>query len=138
MPSYTRTAGGDIYPMRFVTIDLTIPNSFRVVQATAGTGSHGDPPYGISQEGQRRIDYVAGTDSRAAALGEDLNIHGAPAKDVLLMVNGTVTQGDHLKSDSTGMGVSTTTAGDWIGAIAMANGVAGQAIPVQVVAPHLY
>jgi len=57
---------------------------------------------------------------------------------VLLMVNGTVTQGDSLKSDSTGMGVSTTTAGDWIGAIAMANGVAGQAIPVQTVDPHLY
>jgi hypothetical protein len=137
MPSFTRTAGGDIYPMRFVTIDLTVANSFRVVQATAGSGSHGDPPYGISQRGQRRIDYVS-SDGKAAILGEDLQIYGPPDKDVLLMVNGTVTQGDMLKSDSTGMGVSTTTAADWIGAIAMANGVAGQAIPVQCVGPHLY
>jgi hypothetical protein len=128
MPSYTRTANGDIYPMRFVKIDTTTP--FRVLQATAG-----DKIYGISQEGQRRIDYVAGTDSRAAAAGEDLNIHGPPAKDVLLMLGGTVTQGDSLKSDAAGMGVVTTTTGDWVGAIAMASGVAGQAIPVQTVDP---
>jgi hypothetical protein len=131
MPSYTRTASADIYPMRFVKIDTTTP--FHVLQATAG-----DKIYGISQEGQRRIDYVAGTDSRAAAAGEDLNIHGPPEKDVLLMLGGTVTQGDSLKSDASGFGVTTTSTGDWIGAIAMASGVSGQAIPVQTVPPTQY
>lgn len=133
MPSFTRTANGDIYPMRFVKQDTTAGNNFKVLQATAG-----DKTYGISQEGQRRIDYVAGTDSRAAAAGEDLNIHGPPEKDVLLILGGTVTTGDSLKSDASGQGVTTTNTGDFIGAIAMASGTSGQAIPVQVIFPTQY
>jgi hypothetical protein len=128
MPSYTKTANGDIYPMRFVKLDTTAYG--RVLQCGAG-----DQVYGISQEGQRRIDYVS-AGSQAAIAGEDLNIHGPPAKDVLLMLGGSVTIGDRLKSDAAGMGVVTTTPQDEVGAIAQATGVSGQAIPVEVQAPN--
>jgi len=128
MSSFTRTADGDIYPMRFTTI-VGISAEGRVLQAVAGSR-----PYGISQVGARRVDYIDST-GRAAIAGEDLNIHGPPEKDVLLQINGTVTRGDFLKPDATGMGITTTTQTDIVGAVAMVSGVAGQAILVEVIAP---
>ena len=65
-----------------------------------------------------RVDYItATTDNGAALIGEDLDIYGPPDKDILLIIGGTVTTGDSLKSDANGQGVTTTSTGDWVGAL---------------------
>jgi hypothetical protein len=50
-----------------------------------------------------------------------------------LQLGGAVTRGDRLTSDANGKGVTTVTAGDILGAIALANGVADDIIPVIVI-----
>lgn len=127
MPSYTRVANGNISPCRFVTQDTS--NVGKVTQATAG-----QQVYGISQEGTRRVPGDIGLDDGFCAIaGENLNIYGPPAKDVLLKLGGTVTIGDRLKSDGSGQGVSTTTPADEVGAIALQSGVSGDLVRVQCV-----
>ncbi len=131
MPSYTKVANGNVAPSRFVKLDTTTEG--RVLQATAG-----DKIYGISQQGTRNTPYGALDDGFAAIAGENLNIYGPPEKDVLLELGGTVTRGDSLKSDANGKGVTTTSTGDWIGAIALDSGATGDLIPIQTIPPTQY
>lgn len=137
MPSFTKVSNGNIAPCRFVTIATTAKD--RVTQATAGSGSAGDPPYGISGTGTRnRPSSLANDDGFIAIAGENVLVWGNPEKDVFLELGGTVTAGDSLKSDANGKGLTTTTANDWIGAIAMESGVSGDLVRVQVVPQRLY
>lgn len=133
MPSYSKCANGNIAPSRFVKIDTTAGVKDRVLQATAG-----DKIYGISFVGTRNAPYAPLDDGYIAIAGEFLSIYGPSAKDVRLELGGTVTQGDSLKSDANGKGVTTTSTGDWIGAIAMDAGVSGDVIRVQVIPPTQY
>ncbi len=127
-PSFTRVAGGNIKPSRFVTISTTVRG--RVTQTTTGAQIHG-----ISQEGTRNTPYSSLDDGYAAIAGENIRIYGPPNKDVLLVIGGTVTAGDRLKSDTDGKGVVTITNLEEYGAIAMVDGVLNDVIPVQCVGP---
>jgi hypothetical protein len=66
---------------------------------------------------------IAGENFRLYQAGRDLE---AP-----LMLGGTVAAGDLLTSDANGHGITTTTAGQFIGAQAMMAGVANQVISVK-------
>jgi hypothetical protein len=130
MPSFTRVANGNIKPYRFVT-QVGAPVG-QVLQCGAGGKC-----YGISGEGNRRVSGDIGLDDGFAAVaGENVNIYGPPHKDVLLVMNGTCSIGDRIKSDTDGGGLTTVTNLDEYGAIAdEAATVVGQLIRVQVVPP---
>lgn len=126
MPSYTKRAGGSIKPMRFVALDTSNPG--RVTQAGAGAQI-----YGVSGVGKRYAPYASLDDGYHAVAGENAIVHGPPEKDVSLVLGGTVTTGQFIKSDANGEGVASTADQEDVGAIAMADGVAGDAIPVQLI-----
>lgn len=129
MESFSKVAAGSISPSRFV------KTAGQADGKCAQCGA-GDQIYGISQTGTRNTPYGSLDDGFAAIAGENVRIYGPPQKDVMLQVAGTVFDGDRLKSDANGMGVTTTTANDEVGAIASANGVAYQLIPVQCIGPQ--
>ena len=133
MPSYTKVAAGNIIPCRFVKLDTTAPGT--VLQAGAGTR-----PYGISHPGTRNIpgDGLGMDDGYLAISGENVAIHGPPAKDVMLQLGGTVDEGDFIMPSTNGLGIVVAANNDIYGAIAMKAGAAGDLIPVQVVAPSYY
>lgn len=128
MPSYSRVANGNIKPYRFVKQDTTAVG--RVLQCTGNT----DSIFGVSQEGTHLLPGDLGIDDGFAAVaGENLNVYGPPAKDIILCIGGTVTQGDRLTSEADGRGVSTTTTGQEWGAVALMSGVSGDLIRAQLV-----
>ena len=121
---YPSVAGGTIAPARFVKQSTTADNT--VLQAAAG-----DPIVGISQKGTRRTPYSTLDDGNAAISGEPLHVFGPP-ETAPLELGGTVTQGDRLKSDANGRGITAGTDGDNYGAIAPQAGASGDIIEVQV------
>jgi hypothetical protein len=122
MPSYSRMASGDVWPSRFLALD--VDNLGQVVQGYAGAQI-----YGISQAETRNWPppnpAMLLTDMRAAAANEPLFIFGFPAEKVPICYGATVRIGDRLKSDQNGMAVPATAAGDECGAIAEEAGSAG-------------
>lgn len=138
MPSFTKVANGNVSPSRFVKLDTTTGVKDRVVQATDGAASAGDPIYGISGAGVRNAPLAGWDDGYHAIAGENCMVWGMPEKDVFLELGGTVTVGAFLKSDANGKGVATTTTGDNVGARASEAGVSGDLIRVQLISPALY
>jgi len=65
------------------------------------------------------------------AAGDQIEV-ALPGGGAKLTLGGTVTRGKFLKSDSAGKGVQVTAEGDLYGAMAMASGVSGDVIPVEV------
>lgn len=127
MPSFSKVAGGDIRPSRFVKLDDTADGV--VLECNAG-----DQIYGISQPGTRNTPLDGLDDGNAAIAGENLNIYGPPEKEVMLEIGtGGCVPGDRLASDADGKGVVATT--DEYGAIASMAGANGEIIPVQCVPP---
>jgi hypothetical protein len=125
-------AGGNINPASFVKIDTTVGNNFFVVQATADT----DKIIGIAQQGTYQPPGVTGSDGLAAHSGQPVQVYGL-GEETLLQIAGTVTQGDLLKTNASGFGLSasitvTGTAVKWVGAIALESGVSGDWIRVLV------
>ena len=126
--SYSKLPGGDIEASSFVKLDSS--NTGRVLQCAAG-----ETVYGISQPATRRIALDSYDSSLCGALGDPaINIYG-PTSDtgVLLRLGGTVANGDYIKAGTSGFGVKATTDKDAYGARALAAGVAGDLIPVEVV-----
>ncbi len=119
-------------------IDTTAGVKDRVIQATDGSGSAGTQNYGISCEGTRLPPISFMDDGFAAIAGENIKIYGPGDKDCFLELGGTVAQGASLKSDANGKGLSTTTANDWVAAIAMEAGVSGDLVRVMPTEPKLY
>lgn len=115
-------ANGDIYPMRFVKEDTT---DGLYLQAGAG-----DRIRGIAFKDTRRIQLLD-TSGKLAAATEPFSFY-TPGERCWLELSGTVTPGARIKSASDGTGVVTTTDKDQYGAIADANGVSGELIPVFV------
>lgn len=131
MPSYSRIAAESILPSRFVKQSTTAVG--RVMQATAG-----DRIYGVSQPGTRRASGdIAMDDGYAALVDENLMVYGPPDKDVYLEIGGQVRINDRLESDALGRGVSTTTSGDPVGAVAMQSGALNDIIRVQLVVDRI-
>lgn len=123
MAAFSRVANGSISPSRFVKLDTTADG--KVLQAGAG-----DQVFGVAQPGERNVPYSSLQDGFAAKAGENINVYGPPER-CLLELGGSVTRGSRLKSDSTGAGV-TASATDESGAIALASGVSGDLIEVEV------
>lgn len=131
-PSFTKVADGNVSPSRFVSLSTTVTD--RVTQ----TANNSTAIYGVSQPGVRNAPLIptgssSGLDDGFAAVqGDTLKIYGAPNKDVLLQLGGTVTMGDYLTSDGNGKGVTTTTTGQYIGGRAMESGVTDDLIRVEL------
>lgn len=121
--AYTMVAAGNIAPSRFVKLSTTANG--RVAQCGSA-----EQIYGISQPGTRNTPYSSLDDGYAAIAGENLLVYGAPGARCLLELGGTVTRGDRLKSDTNGKGTTATT--EEYGAVALASGVSGQLIEVQI------
>ena len=93
-------------------------DSDHVIQGAAAT----DKTLGIVD-----LPGVPGTVTVAEDLTDTIIADGKVCE---LTLGGTVTLGDRLASDATGRGVVTTTTGDWVGAIAMEDGVVTDVIKV--------
>jgi hypothetical protein len=125
-------ADGNINPSRFVKIESAGTTGYEVLQAAAGT----DRPIGISQEGTRQPPGVIGSDGYAAHQGETLQVYGEGEEALLTIGSGGVTQGDYLKSDASGQGVTVAfTLGSgtiFYGAVALETANAGELARVLV------
>lgn len=128
-------ANGNIKPCRFTKWDTTADG--KVLQAGAG-----DKISGVSQKGTRLPPLADGIitfdDGYAAIAGDPIMIYrpgGQYGFEILLVLGGTVTRGDRLKSDSDGRGVMTTTNLDEVGAIALRSGVLNEAVQVELIFP---
>lgn len=121
--SYSKIAGGNVTPARFVKLDSTVG---RVVECGAG-----EDMFGISQPSTRRLALSGWDDGFAAVAGENLNIIGPGDDEALLELGGTVTHGQNIKSGAAGVGVAATTDKDKVGAIALQSGVSGELIRVK-------
>lgn len=124
MPGYQ--AGGDINPSRFITLDDGVGTPSR---DTAWEANAGSIPFGVSQEGPKDS---AGT--LAAEAGDQLKAYFAP-ETAYLELSGTVDVGEFIVADAGGTGIAaptTGTANSYIGARALAPGVSGDIVLVQV------
>jgi hypothetical protein len=102
-------------------------NPGQVVLCDAGAGSIGDIPLGVLYN--------------APAAGEIAEIAETDNQTWFLLVDSSSTaiaEGDWLKTNASGLGVKTTTSGDWVFARAKrpSSGVNGDKIPVRLVVPH--
>lgn len=125
--SYSKVPGGDIAFSSFVKLDPS--NTGQVLQAGSG-----DQVFGIAGPYSRRIaldSYDSGLIGKAG--DPAILIYGPGDPGVPLQLGGTVSNGDYLKPDASGFGVVGNTDKDPVGARALASGVAGDTIPVEVV-----
>ena len=116
-------ASGDIRPSRFVTIS----GDHQVAESNAN-----DKIIGISQQGTRDAP-IPSASALAAASGETLKVYG-DTQECSLELGVTVTAGMDLKSDADGQGVAITqgATNQEVGATALACGVSGDIVRVQV------
>jgi hypothetical protein len=122
----TGTAAGNITPSAFVVRATTTD-----AQYLLATGNS-TPIAGISGIGTRYPPYAGLNDGNIAIAGENFRLYQAGRDlEAPLMLGGTVAAGDLLTSDANGHGITTTTAGQFIGAQAMMAGVANQVISVK-------
>ncbi len=127
-------AGGNIPPSRFVKATTT---NRTVILCTAAT----DNIIGISGIGTHNlpgtIGGVAIDDGYHAISGLPCEVFlpedSALGQIILLELGGTVSWGDTLTSDTVGKGITTVTDANFVGARALASGVSGQLIKVQVI-----
>ena len=120
-------ASANIRPSRFVK---------RSGANTIAEASTGEKMIGISAEycnyaplpSQTEFLAVSGEATAFYVVGDGLQ----EDRPVLLVIGGTVTQGDLLKSDSTGRGVTADTDKDCYGALALESGSSGEAIKVRL------
>ena len=120
MPSPNYTANGTVQPSRFVVIDTS--TSSRVIQASASTS----PLVGVSQEWSK-LAPTPGQTSEAADAGDPIKVYSLGELCLLQSTTAGWTAGDRLTADASGDGKTTTTAGDYYGAIAL-DTVSGQVL----------
>jgi len=118
-------AGGTIEPSRFVKASTVA--DFQALQCGAG-----EKAIGVSQEGSYLYPSTSNPSNPtyAATTGESLFVYAVGSICYLTCGSG-VTQGDFLKSDSTGQAL-TATVGDYFGAQAHQSGASGEKILVEV------
>lgn len=123
-------AGGTIYPARFVILSNTTATQGNVTQATSATSAI---LYGISQKEVRRSPYIDSSEEAALA-NEPVGVYDLGEECLLQVGSGnTVLPGDLLTSDSSGCALTTTTSGNFVGAVALMGGSAGDQIKVKVI-----
>lgn len=140
----TLVASGTITQCGFVKID---PNSTGGGGATGQTcglmcAANTDAIYGVSDKGVRNAAYAGLDDGNVAVAGEEFHVYTfdeMPNNPVLLQIGaGGCNPGDRLTSDSAGSGVTTTTTGQWVGAIALQLATSGQRALVRLTSPAQY
>lgn len=127
MATFGFVSSGSIYPSRFVAGVSSEP--FTVEQATASKRI-----VGISEKGTYYAPGTAADDGYAGVDGKPLRVH-QQGEEALLKLGGTVNSFDLLTSDASGQGVSanpTSTAKQFIGAVALQDGASGEFIRVRV------
>ena len=126
-------ANGNISPCRFVTPSST--NQGKCVQTTAAT----QLPVGISGEYTRNQPGSAADDGYAAVAGEEVNVH-PPGTICNLTLGGTVGTNALIVShtDGTGVAWASSTTAQWIAAMCIVGGVAGDKVPVWMLPPNQY
>lgn len=122
-------AGGTIQPSVFVKVSTSADNT--VLQATAGSSSHGDQVIGISQAGSYDPPGFIGSATDAARAGLPIEVF-ALGDVCLLLSSAGWTAGDYLKSDANGNGITSSTTGDNIGAQALSTVLTGAYGRVQI------
>lgn len=133
--SRSYTANGNIKPSRIVKQDSTA--DFKVLQATDGSGSHGDLGIGISQEGTLLLPLTNYDSDYAGTAGKEIQVY-TEGDECFLVVGAAVTNGDRLKADSDGRGITASVADDLVVARALQTAtVAGQLIKVVVTVDRL-
>jgi hypothetical protein len=116
------SAGGDIYPHRFV------KQSTNGVVLQCGAG---EIAYGISQKATRRSPYVDSS-GKAAISGDVVGVYDRDGESCLLeIVAAVVLTQPYLKSDADGKGTPASSDQDDYGAIALQSGAAGDVIRVE-------
>lgn len=125
--SRTYRAGGDVGPCRFVTQSTSNPDE--VTESNSG-----EQPVGISGKDTRTPPYPGLDDGLHAVSPESVLVYTA-GDEALLDLGGTVTQGDYVKPDNSGKGVTSSTDKDKVCAKALESGVDGERIRVSVLHP---
>jgi hypothetical protein len=129
---YSKVAGGNITPSSIVILDSSNPG--QVLLASSATAT---PFWGVSAPPQRNIPWniggVAVQDGYAAVAGETIWIYGDnDPGEIWLKLGGTVTAGDTLTSDGSGLGITTTTTLNYVIGQALIGGVSGDLIPIRL------
>lgn len=118
-------AGGTIAPCRIVKQSAVA--DAKCLQAAASS----DKPAGISQRGTRLTPFSGLDDGNAATAGDSLQVFQDAERAMLELGTGGVAAGDLITSDASGKGV-TASAGNYIAAVAIEAGVAGNIVEVMV------
>lgn len=132
----TRQPMGNIKPSRFVKQDTA--NQGGVLAATDGSGSAGDPVFGISQKPTWQVPLgVPGgnalDDGYAGTVNSPPITVFMDGAECYIVSGAAFAIDDALKSDSDGRGITASSSGDNIGAIALeAATAAGQLRKVRV------
>jgi hypothetical protein len=121
-------AGGNVSPCRFVKISTTAGQG---VQAAAGT----DLLVGISIEETRYPPNSPADDGLVAIANENLPYLG-PGQVTNLIINATLTAGVVVTADASGKGIAPA-AGDYVGAILLQGGVAGDKVMAYILPPGI-
>lgn len=118
-------ASGNINPSVFVKLDTS--NNFSVLQAGANART-----IGITSEGTK---YAPGTNSNTynAVQGDEVTVYGLGDVCLLTIGSGGCTVGDLLESDANGAGVTSTTSGHAVGAVALETRAYNEKARVQIV-----
>jgi hypothetical protein len=124
--AYGFVSSGSIYPSRLVAGVSSEP--FYVEQSTASKRH-----IGVSQKGTYYAPGTAADDGYAGVDGKPVKVH-QEGEEAILKLGGTVAAYDLLTADASGQGVAITasTALQYVGAIALQDGVSGEFIRVRV------
>lgn len=122
-------AGGNINPAVFVKLSAAAPH-------TALQAGSGDRVIGVSQQGTKLAQGLLGvSNTYAAQSGDEMDMFGDGDITRLTLGSGGCAAGDLLVSDANGCGVTASNVGtavQWVGAIALEDGNAGEKVEVQV------
>ena len=121
-------AGGTIRTYRFLKLDTS-------ANATVLEANAGEITIGISPEGAQDAP-IPGASANAAEDGDHLYYHQNGNEALLEIGSGGCTAGDFLKSDADGKGVTSSSDGEWYGAIAFETAAAGEKARVLVQAGY--
>lgn len=125
--SMSRMPSGNIAPSRFVKIDSTKAGGY-VAQAGAG-----DVVFGISEQGVRQPPITGLDDGYAGILDSNSIVVFTEKDECWIECGAAVTEGDLLKSDANGKGITAGSDGDYYGAQAeQTSTAAGQLVRVVV------
>lgn len=132
---YSRTASGDIWPCRFVTLDKTAQGCVRqagdcdLILGVSGKDTHFTPIFD---------EFFVVDDGKHAKAGEPCFIYGPGGQEgmeILVQVGGqAVFAGDRLKSDADGKAVPAGATDD-AGAIAISGSLPSDMVRAQLIYP---